>query len=42
MVRSCLGKSTGEMSHHEVLEANADGVSIILTDHSNTVAFCLR
>lgn len=24
------------MSHHEVLKANAEGVSVILTDHSNT------
>lgn len=27
---------TGEMSHHEVLAATAEGVSVILTDHSNT------
>ena len=26
---------TGEMSHHEVLAANAAGVSVILTNHSN-------
>ena len=29
------------MSHHEVLKANGDGVSIILTDHSNTDRGCL-
>lgn len=27
---------TGEASHHEVLAANAAGISVILTDHSNT------
>lgn len=27
---------TGEASHHEVLEANAAGTTVILTDHSNT------
>lgn len=27
---------TGEMSHHDVLAANADGVNVILTDHTNT------
>lgn len=27
---------TGEMSHHEVLAANAKGVSVILTEHSNS------
>lgn len=27
---------TGEASHHEVLEANANGTTVILTDHSNT------
>eukprot|EP00658_Telonema_sp_P-2_P052670 TRINITY_DN4090_c0_g3_i2.p2 TRINITY_DN4090_c0_g3~~TRINITY_DN4090_c0_g3_i2.p2 ORF type:complete len:181 (-),score=55.62 TRINITY_DN4090_c0_g3_i2:79-621(-) len=27
---------TGEMSHHEVLAANAAGTSVVLTDHSNT------
>ena len=31
-----LRESTCGMSHHEVLKANADGVSVILTDHSNT------
>ena len=27
---------TGEMKHHEVLDANAQGVSILLAGHSNT------
>ena len=27
---------TGEMSHHEVLEAVSKGISVILCDHSNT------
>ena len=27
---------TGEMSHHEVLAANAEGKHVILSDHSNT------
>ena len=27
---------TGEMSHHEILAANAAGTTVILTDHSNT------
>ena len=27
---------TGEMSHHEVLSANATGASVILTNHSNS------
>ena len=27
---------TGEMSHHAVLEANAQGSSVILCEHSNT------
>eukprot|EP00939_MAST-03C_sp_MAST-3C-sp1_P001514 g1514.t1 len=27
---------TGEMSHHEVLAANASGASVVLCDHSNT------
>lgn len=27
---------TGEMSHHEVLEFNHNGASVILCDHSNT------
>lgn len=27
---------TGEMRHHEILEATAKGVSVILCDHSNT------
>lgn len=27
---------TGEMSHHDILDANAQGISIILCDHSNT------
>ena len=27
---------TGEMSHHEVLELAARGVTVILADHSNT------
>jgi putative NIF3 family GTP cyclohydrolase 1 type 2 len=27
---------TGEASHHEVLEANATGTTVVLTDHSNT------
>lgn len=27
---------TGEMSHHEVLSANAGGASVILTNHSNS------
>ena len=27
---------TGEASHHEVLEANARGSSVILAEHSNT------
>lgn len=27
---------TGEMSHHEVLDAVAKGTSVILSDHSNS------
>ena len=27
---------TGEMSHHEVLDANHGGTTVILCDHSNT------
>ncbi len=27
---------TGEMRHHDVLEANAEGVSVVLCDHTNT------
>ena len=27
---------TGEMSHHDLLEANAKGTSVILCEHSNT------
>jgi len=27
---------TGEMRHHDILEANAYGTSVILTDHTNT------
>jgi putative NIF3 family GTP cyclohydrolase 1 type 2 len=27
---------TGELSHHEILAANAAGTSVILTDHTNT------
>lgn len=27
---------TGEMSHHEVLDANYQGSSVILSDHSNS------
>ncbi|KAM8729480.1 NIF3-like protein 1 isoform 1-T2 [Acanthopagrus schlegelii] len=27
---------TGEMSHHEVLDASANGTSVILSDHSNS------
>ncbi|WAQ84677.1 hypothetical protein PtA15_5A250 [Puccinia triticina] len=43
---SALGKScdafvTGEMSHHELLSANARGIHIILTAHTNTERFFL-
>lgn len=43
---SALGKScdafvTGEMSHHELLSANARGVHVILTAHTNTERFFL-
>ncbi|KAH9818809.1 GTP cyclohydrolase 1 type 2/Nif3 [Melampsora americana] len=38
---SCDVFLTGEMSHHEVLSANARGVHIILTSHSNTERFFL-
>lgn len=27
---------TGEMSHHEILDATHQGISVVLTDHSNT------
>jgi len=27
---------TGEFSHHEILDENSRGVSVIVTDHSNT------
>jgi len=27
---------TGEMSHHEILAANAQGTSVILCEHSNS------
>ncbi|XP_038605573.1 NIF3-like protein 1 isoform X2 [Tachyglossus aculeatus] len=30
------GKTTGEMSHHEVLDAAARGVTVVLCEHSNT------
>lgn len=33
---SCDLFLTGEMSHHEVLAANARGVTVVLTDHTNT------
>ena len=33
---------TGEMSHHEVLEATAAGSSVILTEHSNSERGYLR
>ena len=33
---------TGEMSHHDVLEANHRGASVILCDHSNTERGYLR
>ncbi|PLW09763.1 hypothetical protein PCANC_24028 [Puccinia coronata f. sp. avenae] len=43
---SALGKScdafvTGEMSHHELLSANARGIHVILTAHTNTERFFL-
>ncbi|KNE95517.1 hypothetical protein PSTG_11123 [Puccinia striiformis f. sp. tritici PST-78] len=43
---SALGKScdafvTGEMSHHELLSANAQGIHVILTAHTNTERFFL-
>ncbi|MBW0471111.1 hypothetical protein O181_010826 [Austropuccinia psidii MF-1] len=43
---SALGKScdaflTGEMSHHEILAATANGVHVILTSHTNTERFFL-
>uniref|UniRef100_A0A8C8VR97 NIF3-like protein 1 n=1 Tax=Pelusios castaneus TaxID=367368 RepID=A0A8C8VR97_9SAUR len=31
-----MGKTLGEMSHHEVLDAVANGRSVILCEHSNT------
>jgi len=33
---------TGEMSHHEVLDAVHDGTSVVLTDHSNSERGYLR
>lgn len=33
---------TGEMGHHEVLAANARGISVILTNHTNTERQYLR
>ncbi|MEQ2177427.1 hypothetical protein GOODEAATRI_003436, partial [Goodea atripinnis] len=30
------GRTLGEMSHHEVLDAVAKGTSVILSDHSNS------
>ena len=33
---------TGEMSHHEVLEATAAGTAVILTEHSNSERGYLR
>ncbi|KAG8534952.1 hypothetical protein GDO81_029844 [Engystomops pustulosus] len=30
------GKTMGEMSHHEVLDATAEGRSVILCEHSNS------
>jgi len=43
---SALGKTcdafvTGEMSHHELLSANARGIHVILTAHTNTERFFL-
>ncbi|KAG0139323.1 hypothetical protein CROQUDRAFT_54877 [Cronartium quercuum f. sp. fusiforme G11] len=38
---SCDVFLTGEMSHHELLRANARGVHIILASHSNTERFFL-
>ncbi|EGG00615.1 uncharacterized protein MELLADRAFT_39595 [Melampsora larici-populina 98AG31] len=38
---SCDVFLTGEMSHHEVLRANARGVHVILTSHSNSERFFL-
>ena len=39
VLRACLDVDvwvTGEMGHHEVLAANARGVSVVLANHSNT------
>merc|ERR1712224_691024 len=27
---------TGEMTHHQILQANDNGTTVVLTDHSNT------
>ena len=33
---------TGEMSHHDLLEANAAGIAVLLTEHSNSERGFLR
>ena len=33
---------TGELGHHEILAANAAGISVILTNHTNTERGYLR
>ena len=33
---------TGEMSHHDLLEANAAGTAVLLTEHSNSERGFLR
>lgn len=35
-VCECNFHDSGEMSHHEVLDAVAKGTSVILSDHSNS------
>ena len=33
---NCYIRCSGEMSHHEVLDASANGTSVIVSDHSNS------
>lgn len=39
VLKNCVGAEvwiTGEMGHHEVLAAAAEGISVVLTEHTNT------
>ena len=42
LLNAGLVAHSGEMSHHEVLDAVAKGTSVILSDHSNSERGFLR